>query len=67
MPKTGRFYVSQSDSGDQYIIPWEKREEWENYVKASDEGWAEAVYDDVPEFAVRVDGGVLTFCSWKII
>lgn len=66
MPKTGRFYVSQDDSGHQYVIPWNKREEWEHFV---DSIYSNPSLNDgeVPDYAVRVDGGVLTFCNWKIL
>lgn len=66
MPKTGRFYVSQDDSGHEYVIPWERRVEWENYIDALSGGYSEAIYDDVPDYAIRVDGGVVTFMNWKI-
>lgn len=64
MPKTGRFYVSQDDDGHKYVIPWDKRQEWENFVDSSIEGTLSS--DEMPDYAVRIDGGMLTFCSWKI-
>lgn len=57
-------YMEVTDnSSHHYVIPYDKREEWEAFcaIPEDDESsW------EVPAFAERIDGGRLVFKAWRI-
>lgn len=53
-----RYFIDTDCSGHEYYIPWDKREEWRSYAEIPEDderSW------EIPEYAVRIDGGTLTF------
>ena len=55
----GEYLVVQDDSCHRYVIPIEKREDWDAWSQ-DDEDW------DAPMYAVSVDGGDVIFTSFRI-
>lgn len=58
-----RYFVGRDSSGHRYLVPFDRRREWML--------WADLPEDDerswnVPEYANRLDGGVLTFTNPEI-
>jgi hypothetical protein len=58
-----RFFIASDDSGHDYVVPWAKREEWYQFVDRLSDDCCE----DVPDYADRIDGGIVTFTSWEIL
>lgn len=53
------FIQVKDDSGHRFVIPFERRDEWDEWVQDDTEaGW------EVPEYAVGVDGGDVVFKEW---
>jgi hypothetical protein len=53
-----RWFIGSDDSGHEYLVPLERVEEWHKFCaipEDDEESW------DVPAWAVRIDGGRLTF------
>lgn len=58
-----RFFKAVDNSSHHYIVPLAKRAEWiawRDLPEDDENGW------DAPEWAVRIDGGTLTFTDPKI-
>lgn len=49
----GRFFLAHDDSGHRYVVPVERRDEWEAWQEDRET-------DEAPDYARRVEGG-LTF------
>ncbi len=54
------FRIVADDSGHDYVIPSDKAEEWDAFLSGDVDTW------DVPEWAIRIDGGPLVFQVWRI-
>lgn len=58
-----RFFEGSDDGGHHYIVPVAKAREWSDWIDLPEDdeaGW------EVPEWAKRIDGGLLTFTDPKI-
>lgn len=58
-----RYFIGRDQSSHAYYVPWVKRAEWIAWSDLDDDderSW------DVPEYAVRIDGGTLTFENPRI-
>lgn len=58
-----RFYLASDDDGHWYVVPAEKRTEWEGWI------YSDAYMNgDVPEWAKAVNKspGWVTFENWEI-
>lgn len=55
-----RYFLALDECGNEYIVPWVKREHWFNLGV----DWANA--GNVPEYATKVYGGIVTFTRWEI-
>jgi len=59
-----RYCTVSDDSGHSYYIPHGFIDRWYQWLETPEEdprSW------DVPDFAVRIDGGTLTFSDPKIV
>lgn len=59
-----RYCIESDNSGHQYFIPFNKRDEWNEWLEIPEDderSW------DAPEYAERIDGGTLTFIAPKIL
>jgi len=54
-----RYTEVNDESGHYYVIPVNKIEDWRSFVDDYENF-------DVPDWALFVDGGALTFEKWKI-
>lgn len=53
-----RYFIGFDGSGHSYLVPLEKKDEWDVWTEISEDderSW------DVPDYAVYIDGGLLTF------
>ena len=62
-PETTRYFMSTDNDAHRYYIPWDRRAEWF--------AWCDIPMDDeraweTPDFAIRIDGGPLTFENPRI-
>lgn len=57
-----RYCLASDDDGHWYVIPAEKRDEWENWVQMP-----ESTDYEAPSYAIPVDGHPtwITFERWK--
>jgi hypothetical protein len=58
-----RYFIGTDCSGHRYIVPLSRREEWDAWsdIPEDDErSW------DEPEYAERIEGGLLTFENWRM-
>lgn len=58
-----RFFVGSDESGHDYIVPLEREAEWSAWTALPEDD--EASWD-APEWAMRIDGGRLTFTDPKV-
>ena len=59
------YLETTDDNGHRYVIPLEERHNWHHWVAAVSEDDPKSW--DVPEYAVRVDGGDVIFEGWRVL
>jgi hypothetical protein len=57
-----RYTLASDDDGHKFIIPADKREEWEEYLRKI---YELDEYGGEPEWAVMVNPSCVTFENWK--
>jgi hypothetical protein len=53
-----RFFIGSDDDGHEFLVPFERREEWEAWLTqlhGPEPDWNQ------PAYAASIDGGLLTF------
>ena len=63
MTPTVEYFIGHDCSGHKYVVPLARKDEWDKWADLPEEderAW------DVPDYAVRLDGGRLVFSGWRV-